>query len=76
MPDPFPTKGGVVQKDYIIERLKFLTEFFKLCWLDAAALDGTSEKRHAMILEYLAPALAIVAMVTFAVVAWKIIDNT
>jgi len=29
-----------------------------------------------MILEYLAPALAIVAMVTFAVVAWKIIDNT
>jgi hypothetical protein len=29
-----------------------------------------------MILEYLAPASAIVAMATFAVVAWKIIDNT
>lgn len=29
-----------------------------------------------MILEYLALALSIVAMVTFAVVAWKIIDNT
>lgn len=29
-----------------------------------------------MILEYLAPALVIVAMVTFAVVAWKIIDYT
>jgi len=29
-----------------------------------------------MILEYLAPALAIVAMATFVVVAWKIVDNT
>ncbi len=28
-----------------------------------------------MILEYLAPASAIVAMAIFAVVAWKIIDN-
>jgi hypothetical protein len=29
-----------------------------------------------MILEYLAPTLIIVAMVAFAVVAWKIVDNT
>jgi hypothetical protein len=24
-----------MQKDYITERLKFLTEFFRLCWLPA-----------------------------------------
>jgi hypothetical protein len=29
-----------------------------------------------MILEYLAPTLAIVAMAVFVIVAWKIIDNT
>lgn len=29
-----------------------------------------------MILEYLAPILVIVAMATFAIVAWKTIDNT
>jgi hypothetical protein len=29
-----------------------------------------------MILEYLTPALIVLAMAAFAVVAWKIIDNT
>jgi hypothetical protein len=29
-----------VQKDYITERLKFLTEFFKLCWLSIFAVGG------------------------------------
>ena len=29
-----------------------------------------------MILEYLAPALVVIAMATFAIVAWKIVDRT
>jgi hypothetical protein len=29
-----------------------------------------------MILQYLVPALAVVLMVAFVVVAWKIVDNT
>jgi hypothetical protein len=29
-----------------------------------------------MILEYLAPAVLVVAMIAFVVVAWKIVDNT
>jgi hypothetical protein len=29
-----------------------------------------------MILAYLVPALAVVAMVAFAIVTWKIVDNT
>jgi len=35
-------KGASVQKDYITERLKFLTEFFKLCWLSVFAAGGGS----------------------------------
>jgi hypothetical protein len=31
-----------VQKDYITERLKFLTEFFKLCWLSILGVGGGS----------------------------------
>jgi hypothetical protein len=29
-----------------------------------------------MILEYLAPALVVAGMIAFAVVTWKIVDNT
>jgi hypothetical protein len=29
-----------VQKDYITERLKFLTELFKLCWLSVLGVGG------------------------------------
>jgi len=29
-----------VEKDYITERLKFLIEFFKLCWLSIFAVGG------------------------------------
>lgn len=29
-----------MQKDYITERLKFLVEFFKLCWLSIFAVGG------------------------------------
>ena len=29
-----------MQKDYITERLKFLIEFFKLCWLSVFAVGG------------------------------------
>ena len=32
----------MVQKDYITERLKFLIEFFKLCWLAIFAVGGAS----------------------------------
>jgi hypothetical protein len=31
-----------MQKDYITERLKFLTEFFKLCWLSILGAGGGS----------------------------------
>jgi hypothetical protein len=31
-----------VQKDYLTERLKFLTEFFKLCWLSVLGVGGSS----------------------------------
>jgi hypothetical protein len=31
-----------VQKDYISERLKFIIEFFKLCWLAIFAVGGAS----------------------------------
>jgi hypothetical protein len=31
-----------MQKDYITERLKFLTEFFKLCWLSVLGVGGGS----------------------------------
>lgn len=29
-----------------------------------------------MVLEYLAPALIVVGMIAFVIVAWKIVDNT
>jgi hypothetical protein len=29
-------------KDYVTERLKFLTEFFKLCWLSVLGVGGGS----------------------------------
>jgi hypothetical protein len=29
-----------MQTDYITERLRFLTEFFKLCWLSILAVGG------------------------------------
>ena len=29
-----------MEKDYITERLKFLIEFFKLCWLSIFAVGG------------------------------------
>jgi hypothetical protein len=29
-----------------------------------------------MMLEYLAPALVVVGMIAFAVITWKIVDNT
>ncbi|MGH7966290.1 MAG: hypothetical protein ACRERD_31445 [Candidatus Binatia bacterium] len=31
-----------MQKDYVTERLNFLTEFFKLCWLSIFAVGGAS----------------------------------
>ena len=31
-----------MQKDYITERLKFLTELFKLCWLSVLGVGGGS----------------------------------
>jgi hypothetical protein len=31
-----------VQRDYITERLKFLTELFKLCWLSVLGVGGGS----------------------------------
>jgi hypothetical protein len=31
-----------MQKDYLTERLKFLTELFKLCWLSIVGVTGAS----------------------------------
>jgi hypothetical protein len=40
-------------------------------------MDGIKDDwREIMILQYIVPALAVVTMVVFAVVVWKIVDHT